>query len=122
MNSEALVKHAHQFALELPFTEQTWPFGPEYDVYRVGGKIFMLATTLRGKPLINLKADPQKALLYREIYKSIQPGYHMNKKHWITVYGGDDISPELVEELITDSWHKVVDKLPKRDQKRLRPG
>lgn len=122
MNGEALVKHAHQFALELPFTEQTWPFGPEYDVYRVGGKIFMIATTLRGKPLINLKADPQKALLHREIYKSIEPGYHMNKKHWITVYGGDDISPELVEDLITDSWHKVVDNLPKRDQKRLRPG
>ncbi|MFG6655087.1 MmcQ/YjbR family DNA-binding protein [Scandinavium sp. M-37] len=122
MNGEALVKHAHQFALELPFTEQTWPFGPEYDVYRVGGKIFMIATTLRGKPLINLKADPQKALLHREIYKSIEPGYHMNKKHWITVYGGDDISPDLVEDLITDSWHKVVDNLPKRDQKRLRPG
>lgn len=122
MNGEALVKHAHQFALELPFTEQTWPFGPEYDVYRVGGKIFMIATTLRGKPLINLKADPQKALLHREIYKSIEPGYHMNKKHWITVYGGDDISPDLVDDLITDSWHKVVDNLPKRDQKRLRPG
>ncbi|MEJ5072691.1 MmcQ/YjbR family DNA-binding protein [Enterobacter ludwigii] len=121
MNGEALIKHAHQFALELPFTEQTWPFGPEYDVYRVGGKIFMLAMTLRGKPLINLKADPQKALLHQEIYKSIEPGYHMNKKHWITVYGGDDISPELVEDLITDSWHNVVDKLPKRDQKRLRP-
>ncbi|QKN82848.1 MmcQ/YjbR family DNA-binding protein [Scandinavium goeteborgense] len=121
MNGETLLKHAHQFALELPFTEQTWPFGPEYDVYRVGGKIFMIAITLRGKPLINLKADPQKALLHQEIYKSIEPGYHMNKKHWITVYGGDDISPELVEDLITDSWHKVVDKLPKRDQKRLRP-
>lgn len=121
MNGEALIQHAHRFALELPFTEQSWPFGPEYDVYQVGGKIFMIAMTLRGKPLINLKADPQKALLHREIYKSIEPGYHMNKKHWITVYGGDDISPDLVEDLITDSWHKVVDKLPKREQKRLRP-
>jgi predicted DNA-binding protein (MmcQ/YjbR family) len=122
MNGDALVKHAHRFALEMPFTDQSWPFGPEYDVYRVNGKIFMIAMTLRGKPLINLKADPQKALLHQEIYQSITPGYHMNKKHWITVYGGDDISPELVEDLITDSWHKVVDKLPKRDQKRLRPA
>ncbi|SNY62562.1 MmcQ/YjbR family DNA-binding protein [Enterobacter sp. CC120223-11] len=122
MNGEAIVKHAHQFALELPFTEQTWPFGPEYDVYRVGGKIFMIAMILRGNPIVNLKAKPDNVLLHQEIYKSVGPGYHMNKKHWITVSGGEDISPELLSGLITDSWHCVVDKLPKRDQKRLRPG
>lgn len=121
MNGEAVVKHAHQFALELPFTEQAWPFGPEYDVYQVGGKIFMIALTLRGQPIINLKAKPDNVLLHQEIYKSIGPGYHMNKKHWITVYGGEDISPELVEALIDDSWHCVVDKLPKRQQKIMRP-
>jgi predicted DNA-binding protein (MmcQ/YjbR family) len=44
----------------------------------------------------------------------------MNKKHWITVYG-DDITPDLVAELIDDSWNLVVDKLPKKDQKWIRP-
>jgi len=122
MNGEDLTQHAHQFALELPWTEQSWPFGPEYDVYRVGGKIFMLAMTLRGQPIINLKARPDNVLLHQEIYKSIGPGYHMNKKHWITVSGGDDISRELIEALITDSWHCVVDKLPKRQQKLMRPA
>ena len=122
MTGEEIVKLAHQFALELPFSEQTWPFGPEHDVYLVGGKIFMIASAMSGKPSINLKAKPENVLLHQEIYKSIGPGYHMNKKHWITVYGGDDISPDLVEALIEDSWHCVVDKLPKREQKRLRPG
>lgn len=122
MTGDELIQHAHRFALELPFTEQVWPFGPEYDVFQVGGKIFMITMVLRGKPLINLKAKPDNVLLHQEIYKSIGPGYHMNKKHWITVYAGDDITPELVESLMEDSWHCVVDKLPKREQKHLRPS
>lgn len=46
----------------------------------------------------------------------------MNKKHWISVAPGDDISLSLLEELVTDSWNLVVDGLPKRDQNRIRPA
>lgn len=35
-----LQEHAKRVALELPFTEHCWPFGPEFDVFKVGGKIF----------------------------------------------------------------------------------
>ncbi|MGU7801246.1 MmcQ/YjbR family DNA-binding protein, partial [Escherichia coli] len=72
--------------------------------------------------IVNLKADPQKSLLNQQIYRSIEPGYHMNKKHWITVVPGEDISEDLLAELIDDSWNLVVDKLAKKDQRRLRPG
>ncbi|MDO1955174.1 MmcQ/YjbR family DNA-binding protein, partial [Escherichia coli] len=51
----------------------------------------------------------------------IEPGYHMNKKHWITVVPGEDISEDLLAELIDDSWHQVVNKLSKKAQQRLRP-
>ena len=81
MDGQILHTCAKRLALELPFTEHCWPFGPEYDVFKVGGKIFMLVTELRGRPLINLKSDPQKSLLNQQIYPSIKPGYHMNKKH-----------------------------------------
>lgn len=80
MDGLTLPTCAKRLALELPFTEHCWPFGPEYDVFKVGGKIFMLVTELRGRPLINLKSDPQKSLLNQQIYPSIKPGYHMNKK------------------------------------------
>jgi hypothetical protein len=30
------------------------------------------------------------------------------------LYGTDDVTPELVTDLINDSWHLVVDKLPKK--------
>ena len=122
MNGAALHAHAQRIALEYPFTEHCWPFGPECDVFKVGGRIFMLTMTVRGRALVNLKADPQKSLLHQAIYPSIKPGYHMNKKHWITVTPGDDISEDLLAGLIDDSWHQVVDKLAKKDQRRLRPG
>lgn len=112
---------AKRFALELPFTEHCWPFGPQYDVFKVGGKIFMLFTEHHCRPVVNLKSDPQKSLVNQQIYPSIAPGYHMNKKHWISVYAGEDITVSLLNDLINDSWNLVVDGLPKREQLRLRP-
>lgn len=81
----------------------------------------MIALVHQSRPLINLKSDPQKSLLNQQIYPSITPGYHMNKKHWISVYPGDDISESLLHDLLNDSWNRVVDGLAKKDQKRLRP-
>lgn len=85
MTPETLHPCAHRIALTYPFTEHCWPFGPEYDVFKVDGRIFMITMTIRGRALVNLKAEPQKSLLNQQIYRSIEPGYHMNKKHWITV-------------------------------------
>jgi predicted DNA-binding protein (MmcQ/YjbR family) len=56
------------------------------------------------------------------VNNQLQPGYHMNKKHWISVYPGEEISEALLRDLINDSWNLVVDGLAKRDQKRVRPG
>ena len=122
MDGQALHTCAKRLALELPFTEHCWPFGPEYDVFKVGGKIFMILLEQRGRPMVNLKSDPQKSLINQEIYRSIELGYHMNKKHWISVYPGEDINESLLEDLVNESWHQVVNGLPKRDQKRLRPA
>ncbi|WP_411548942.1 MmcQ/YjbR family DNA-binding protein [Klebsiella pneumoniae] len=121
MTPEMLHPCAHRIALTYPFTEHCWPFGPEYDVFKVDGRIFMITMTIRGRALVNLKAEPQKSLLNQQIYRSIEPGYHMNKKHWITVVPREDISEDLLAELIDDSWHQVVNKLSKKAQQRLRP-
>ena len=98
MTPETLHPCAHRIALTYPFTEHCWPFGPEYDVFKVDGRIFMITMTIRGRALVNLKAEPQKSLLNQQIYRSIEPGYHMNKKHWITVVPGEDISEDLLAE------------------------
>ncbi|WP_441327466.1 MmcQ/YjbR family DNA-binding protein [Kocuria sp.] len=101
-------------AEELPGSEMTHPFGPEWDVYKVRGKVFMLVTATTGKEMVNLKASPADSTSLRTMYPAeISPGYHMNKKHWITVTAGPNITPDLVDELVTESYLLVVEKLPK---------
>lgn len=80
MDSKSLQEHAKRVALEMPFTEHCWPFGPEYDVFKVGGKIFMLMATAHGRPHVSLKSDPETSLLNQQIYRGVEPGYHLNKK------------------------------------------
>ena len=121
MDGKTLHEKAQEFALTLPFSEPAWPFGPEYDVFTVEGKIFMIKMSLRGEHIVNLKVDPEQSLLHQAIYPHIKPGYHMNKKQWISVYPGDEITVDLLNSLIEDSWNLVVNKLPKRVQQRVRP-
>ena len=115
MDHRSLHDHAHRIALELPFTEHCWPFGPEYDVFKVGGRIFMLTATVRGRALVNLKCDPQKSLLHQAIYRSIEPGYHMNKKHWISVLLDDSVGEARILDFL-DMIYDLIDseKMKKR--------
>ena len=61
------------------------PFGPDVLVFKVGGKMFALAALDEVPPTVNLKCDPDLALDLRDRYEQVGPGYHMNKKHWITI-------------------------------------
>ena len=119
MDKQSLHETAKRLALELPFVELCWPFGPEFDVFKIGGKIFMLSSELRGVPFINLKSDPQKSLLNQQIYPSIKPGYHMNKKHWNTIIADGSAGLRLLHEWIDDSYNLVVASLPKSQRQAL---
>jgi predicted DNA-binding protein (MmcQ/YjbR family) len=61
-----------------------------------------------------LKCNPEKAIELRELFAGIAPGYHMNKKHWITVTMNEDVPDSLVLELISQSYQLVYDALPKK--------
>ena len=89
MNGTTLHKTAADRAEELPGAQLEHPFGPDWEVFKVRGKVFMLMTEVPGRPVVILKADPGEAHALREQYSHITPGYHMNKKHWITLEGGD---------------------------------
>lgn len=91
--------------------EETWldfPFGENVSVYKVGpkekGKMFALmqegSTPLR----VSLKCDPQLALNLREKYESIQPGYHLSKKHWNTILMTGQLSDEEFKDLVRHSY------------------
>ncbi len=89
------------------------PFGPEVDVYRVRERMFM-AMSSTGRTSVTLKAAPADAEALRETFPAIvPPGYHMNKRHWITLGSDGSLEQDLVEELVTEAYRLVVAKLPR---------
>jgi len=99
--------------LALPAAEETFPFGPENSVFKVSGKMFALSP-LKAKPLrVSVKCEPELAEGLRAAHDSIQPGYHLNKRHWNTIYLDGSLPDEMVMDMIEDSYDLVVDGLPK---------
>lgn len=105
--------------LSLPHAEETTPFGPDVLVYKVGGKMFALVSPEEFPPSVNLKCDPVRAIELRDRYEDIQPGYHMNKKHWNTLVLGRGLPTALVRELTCHSYHLVASGLPKKTRQEL---
>jgi predicted DNA-binding protein (MmcQ/YjbR family) len=62
----------------------------------------------RTPPQITLKCDPEQGELLRAEYAAIAPGYHMNKRHWVTVTLDGSLAPTMIEELIEDSFDLVA--------------
>jgi len=98
-----------EYCLHKKGVTEELPFGPETLVFKVMGKVFAL-TSLDTTPFrVNLKMDENIVPEYREKYEDIQPGYHMNKKHWNTVYVGSGAIPgPEVRWLIDHSYEQVV--------------
>lgn len=98
---------------------EEFPFGESTLVFKVMGKAFALSGLDEEEARVNLKCDPDRAIELRESYPDIIPGYHMNKKHWNTVYLERELSDDLVKELIDHSYDLVVQKLTKRLRQEL---
>ena len=111
----------HDYALEKLYTELTHPFGNDVDVYKVMNKMFALASVHQQRPIVNLKCDPEQASALCDIHADIIPGYHMDKRHWITVFLDGAVPTGEVQRLIDQSYELVVAKLPKRDQRLINP-
>jgi predicted DNA-binding protein (MmcQ/YjbR family) len=88
--------------------EQTFPFGPETSVFKVRGKMFALVQ-LERKPLkVSVKCEPELGEQLRGSYEEIEAGYHLNKRHWLTVTCGGEATDELVRELVDGSYDLVA--------------
>ena len=56
---------------------------------------------------ISLKCDPLLSKILREQYETVMEGYHLNKKHWITVILSGQLPWEEVQGLIRHSYDLV---------------
>ena len=113
MNGEELQESARARVDELPGAVLEHPFGPGWEVFKVRDKVFMLMTDVTGEPIVILKTDPEDSKALQEQHDDITPGYHMNKKHWITLHPSGDLSKQLIDDLVTDSYLLVVENLPR---------
>ena len=107
MTGDELQQCARERADELPLSSLEHPFGPEWDVFKVQGRVFMLMTAVTGEPIVTLKAAPADGEALRAQFSDISPGYHMNKKHWNTVILEASLPPEVLGEWIDDSYDLV---------------
>jgi predicted DNA-binding protein (MmcQ/YjbR family) len=96
---------------ELPFDENTL-------VFKVAGKIFAI-TDIDKFESINLKCHPEKAEDLRARYNAVQPGYHMNKKHWNTIVNNSDVTDTLLKQWIDESYELVIQGLTKKIKQEL---
>ncbi|HHT61693.1 MAG: MmcQ/YjbR family DNA-binding protein [Paludibacteraceae bacterium] len=113
------IENLRDYCLSLPFSEEKFPFDDETLVFCVGGKIFALVD-LGNATRVNLKCEPEQAIMLREAYEGIIPGWHMNKKHWNTVFFDTDVSDKLLLELVLNSYNLVFERLPKRLKETLK--
>ena len=109
-----------RWCLAMPSVVEEFPFDSETSAFKVGGKMFAL-TNLGARPLtVSLKCEPSLAEALRTEHAAVRPGYHLNKRHWITVTLDGSLPNELVEGLLEDSYELVVEGLPKRERDRIR--
>lgn len=96
-----------EFLMKLPGTKLDFPFGENVAVYKVNEKMFALVPEKSDPVRVSLKCDPQLAVLLREKYESVLPGYHLNKKHWNTILLTGQLPEEEIQGLIRHSYELV---------------
>ena len=114
------IEELRDYALLKPGATEGFPFGEDTLVFKVGGKIFLLAGLTPGISF-NVKCDPELAVDLRERYTEVQPGYHMNKKMWNTVQMDGSLTRKQLCDMIDHSYELVFKGLPKSIQAQIQP-
>jgi len=114
MNIEAI----REYCLSKKGVTESFPFNETTLVFKVLGKMFLL-TNLEGELSISVKCDPEKAIELREMYSAVIPGYHMNKKHWNTVFIDESLTETLILSFIDHSYNLTCMSITKSKQKEL---
>ncbi len=107
------------FCLAKKGVTEEFPFDEYALTFKVMGKVFSI-TSLNGEQFkVNLKCNPERAIELRDEFEEVQPGYHMNKKHWNTENFEGNLSDKLLIELTNHSYELVVKGLTKKQKEEL---
>jgi len=110
---------ARKYLLKRPESVEDFPFGPDVYVYKIRNKMFATLGGTDDVARMNLKCDPEEALILRDVFPAVLPGYHMNKTHWNTVLLNSSIPRGEIERMIDRSYGLVVKSLKKAERTAL---
>jgi predicted DNA-binding protein (MmcQ/YjbR family) len=108
------IDEIREYCLAKADVEECFPFDEETLVFKVLGKMFLLAGLNDAPVQINVKCDPDRAIELRDEYSQVLPGYHMNKKHWNTIVIDGQLGARFLKQQIDNSYDLVRGSLPKR--------
>lgn len=113
------LKDFREFCLSFNGTTEDEPFD-EHNIiaFKVMDEIYAIAEEDKFESL-ELKCDPVKASMLRNLYQEVQPSQHMDKRQWNSIDPGGALDEELIKEWIKDSYHLVVEELSRKKQKKL---
>ena len=103
-----------------PSARRDMPFGPDALVFKVLDKMFALVAWQAEPLTISLKADPVDAVILRKQYTAVKPGYHLNKRHWITVTLDGSVPDDELTLMIDDSYTLVAAGMTKTQKAHLK--
>lgn len=109
------IEKVRQYCLSKMAVTESFPFDDVTPVYKVVNKMFCLIN-IDPPYSMNLKCDPEKAIELREEYEQVQPGYHMNKIHWNTIYFEGKAKDEDILEWIDNSYNLVIKTFSKKEK------
>ncbi|MFC1840120.1 MmcQ/YjbR family DNA-binding protein [Thermodesulfobacteriota bacterium] len=120
MGKTEITAFIEDYLLSKKGSYKDFPFGPEAAVFKVCDKMFALISMEKDIPRLNLKCDPEDAELLRSMFGAVKPGYHMNKRHWNSVYIDGSVPDGIIYQMIDDSYELVVKRLKKTDRLKLK--
>ena len=112
------IEEYRDYCLSLTGVSEEFPFDINTLVFKVMGKMFAL-TNVDSFVSMNLKADPEYSIELREMYSGVNPGFHMNKRHWNTVILNGTIPEKIIKGMIDDSYDLVLSKLSKKNKEMI---
>lgn len=68
------------------------------------GKWYAFLFFLKDRLCLNVKVDPMDSSMLCELYKGITPGWHMNKRHWITIDVNSDVPLKEIKYHLSQSY------------------
>lgn len=108
------IEDIRNFALSLPYVTEDMPFGSDALALRIGGKIFCLLELSGHWNFYNLKVNPDYSLGLQDQYSSIRPGFHMNKRHWVSIDLNSTIPIDIEKHIIRHAYNQTAKGLTKK--------